>query len=50
VDGRVVSAAVAPIEHEHVFDDRWYPLDRTHVRRVCVIPGCGKREVKEVKS
>lgn len=34
--------------HEHVFDDRWYPLDKRHVRRVCTYPRCTERQVREV--
>lgn len=37
-------------EHVHVFEDRWYPLDKKHVRRVCVLPGCHHVEVKEAKA
>lgn len=40
--------AVAQQDHEHVFEDRWYPLDAKHVRRVCVLPGCYVRETRAV--
>ncbi len=32
--------------HEHVFEDRWYPLDRATLRRVCVLPDCHHVETK----
>jgi hypothetical protein len=40
----------AAAEHEHIFDARWYPLDRMHVRRVCVLPGCHHVQTKEAKA
>ena len=36
-------------EHEHIWEDRWYPLDKFHVRKRCVYPGCTEVTVKEVK-
>lgn len=40
----------ASTEHQHVFDDRWYPENRTTVRRVCVLPGCTVTERKEPRG
>ena len=33
-------------EHAHIYEDRWYPLDKKRIRRVCVLPGCHHVEVK----
>ncbi|MBM0124574.1 hypothetical protein [Pimelobacter simplex] len=38
------------VEHTHIFDDRWYPENRTTVRRVCVIPGCTETQRKEPRA
>lgn len=37
-------------DHEHVYDDRWYPEDRHTVRRVCVISGCTETQRKQPKA
>lgn len=42
--------AAPAVEHEHIFEERWYPLDKQHVRRVCVLPGCTVRQVRVVRS
>lgn len=47
IDLQPIPNAIEPL-HEHVFEDRWYPLDSRHVRRVCVLPGCFVRQTKEV--
>lgn len=47
--GAPIVTRVEPV-HEHIYDARWYPLDRKHVRRVCVLPGCSHREVMEAKT
>jgi hypothetical protein len=36
-------------EHEHIWD-KWYPWDRTHKWRKCVLPGCNEKQVEEAKG
>ena len=36
-------------EHEHIWD-RWYPQDRNHKHRRCLLPGCGASEIREVEG
>lgn len=38
------------LDHEHVFDNQYFPSDKFHVRRVCVLPGCCAVDVKNVKG
>lgn len=32
---------------EHMWD-KWYPQDRTHIHRVCLIPECHATEIMEM--
>lgn len=36
-----------PHPGEHMWD-KWFPQDRTHIHRVCLIPTCHASEIKEM--